>query len=339
VTPIVSVVIVNYRSWDDVARVVRSLASSPEVASGACEILVVDNASPEPVPAALARGRAGVELLLNAENLGFSAGVNTGWRSARGRWLLLLNPDVVIGDGVLAAILERVARQEAAGAAGVVGFRLLDPDGTVQPSVGYEPSLWRSLRGLFIPRRRRKYQADRRLRTGPVPWVTGAFALVDTTLLHALGGMDEDFFLYYEEVALCRGARMLGRRVEYDPSVAITHLRPLQNRPVTAPLRVITRHSKLLYFSKHLPGWQFQVLARIVGLESRIRGAWAHLRGDRSARRAWALVGRLAHQARRGRWVMGTAVRDLAMSVEDPTSPPPASKPHQAAERRPIISR
>ena len=72
-------------------------------------------------------------------------------------------------------------------------------------------------------------------------------------MLDELGGMDEDFFLYYEEVALCRSARRRGWRVEYDPTVEVVHLRPLQNRPVSPKMRVITRHSKLLYFRKHLP--------------------------------------------------------------------------------------
>ena len=91
--------------------------------------------------------------------------------------------------------------------------------------------------------------------------------------------MDEDFFLYYEEVALCRAAPRAGWRVEYDPSVAVTHLRPLQNRALSPKMRVITRHSKLLYFRKHLPRWQFLGLSWIITLEARVLGDWSRWTG------------------------------------------------------------
>ena len=69
---------------------------------------------------------------------------------------------------------------------------------------------------------------------------------MDSEIMRAVGGMDEDYFLYYEEVALCRSARRLGRRVEYDDRVSVVHLRPLQNRAIAPRMRVIVRHAKLL---------------------------------------------------------------------------------------------
>lgn len=315
--PILSVVIVNYRAWPDIERLAGSLLGSPEVRAGLCELIVVDNDSRQEVPPRLAAGAPGYSLVLRGDNGGFAAGVNAGWRASRGRWALLLNPDVVPGEGFLGAVLARIAAHEERpeGPPAIIGFRLLNPDGTAQPSVGREPSLARSLRGVFIPRSRRKYQSGSRLAAGPVPWVTGACALVASDLLAALGGMDEDFFLYYEEVALCRSARGLGRRVEYDPAVAVTHLRPLQNRPVTPGLRLITRTSQMLYFSKHLPRRQFRALTGIVAAEARLRGAWARRRGRRDEAAAWGAIGRIAQQARRGRWPTAGEVRDLAQAV------------------------
>jgi GT2 family glycosyltransferase len=134
-------------------------------------------------------------------------------------------------------------------------------------------------------------------------------------LLEELGGMDEDFFLYYEEVALCRLARARGWSVEYDPGIEVFHLRPLQGRRITPPLRVITRHSKLLYFRKHLPRWQFEALAAAVTVEARVRGAWAQVRGDAEGHRAWRSIGRLAPALRGGSGLRGPAVRDLAEAV------------------------
>jgi GT2 family glycosyltransferase len=309
-----TVVIVNYNSWPDVARLATALADSPEVAGGRCEVVVVDNASDGPVPPELDRPRAGVRLILRGDNGGFAAGVNAGWRASRGRWLLLVNPDVVAGPDLLGQVLARVGRLEARGekAPGVVGFGLRNPDGSRQGSVGAEPGLARAFVEPFLPRSRRKYKVGWGARPGPVPWVTGACALVDARLLDELGGMDEDFFLYHEEVALCRSARDRGRAVEYDPSIEVVHLRPLQGRSVSPLLRVITRHSKLLYFLKHLPRWQFLALARLVAAEAGMRGLWAWLRGRAEERRAWRAVGRLAGEMPRGEVIRGVAVRELA---------------------------
>src|SRR5438132_10805726 len=92
--PVLTIIIVNYQVWPDVSRLVSQLATAPEVGRGACEIVIVDNASGEPVPAELTC-LPGVCLVMQPENGGFAAGVNAGWRAARGRWCLLLNPDVL----------------------------------------------------------------------------------------------------------------------------------------------------------------------------------------------------------------------------------------------------
>jgi GT2 family glycosyltransferase len=315
--PVLSVVVVNYNSWLDVERLTRSLAGTPEFEQGRCELIVVDNASSGPVPDLFLQPPRHVHLLMRTENGGFAVGVNAGWRVSRGRWLLLLNPDVIVGPDLPGAVLARIEAHEARkdGSPGIIGFALRNPDGTRQPSVGAEPGLFRSLCGLLRPRPRRKYQSDRRVRPGPVPWVTGALTLVDAGLMAALGGMDEDFFLYYEEVALCRSARDLGRRVEFDPAVEVVHLRPLQNRPVTPGLRLITRHSKLLYYRKHLPRWQFLALCRIVAAEAVGRELGARLAGRDAEVPILRRLGALAARLRRGEVIRGRTVRDWARDL------------------------
>ncbi len=212
-SPLVSAVIVNFNSWPDVAALVASLSSSAAVTNGSCEIVVVDNASDGPVPESLATPPPGVQLILRADNGGFAVGVNAGWRAARGRWLLLLNPDVVADAELLARIVDRARGYEAAPdtAPGIVGFGLRNPDGTRQPSVGTFPTLGRTVWEQLIPRSRRKYQAGWRTKPGPVAWVTGRVRSGQRPrMLDELGGLDEEFFLYYEEVALCRSARASG---------------------------------------------------------------------------------------------------------------------------------
>jgi N-acetylglucosaminyl-diphospho-decaprenol L-rhamnosyltransferase len=315
-----SVVIVNYRSWPDVDRLVSSLASSPSIASGIAEILVVDNASGEPIPPPFLEPIPGVRLILRPDNDGFSSGVNAGWKASTSPWLLVLNPDVVPEGELIGRTLDRIAAYErrSGGVPGVVGFGLRNPDGSHQPSVGAFPGLFRTAWEQLIPRSRRKYQPEWRLRPGPVDWVTGACMLLNARMLSELGGMDEDFFLYYEEVALCRSADRGGWGVEFDPEVAVVHLRPLQNRPISPKMRVVTRHSKLLYFRKHLPSWQFAALDATVRLESKVREAVARARGRSREARSWRLVGRVAKLLAAGADLRGRAVRIMAETVDDP---------------------
>jgi GT2 family glycosyltransferase len=317
--PCITVVIVNYNEWPDTLPLVRSLANSAEIATGSAEIVVVDNASEDPVPQELLAAR-GVQLVARTDNGGFAVAVNAGWAVARGRWILVLNPDVVVPEDCLGMVVARIQRLEAepSQGTGIVGFGLRNPDGSRQPSVGAFPSLPRTVWEQLIPRPRRKYQADWRTRPVPVPWVTGACMLVNTNLLAALGGMDEDFFLYYEEVALCRSAWRAGWCVAFDPSLSVIHLHPLQNRTLSPKMRVITRHSKLLYFRKHLPRWQFVLLTWIITLEARVLGQQARRRGRSEETRAWRAIQELARAFRAGVAPRGPAVRDLAEAVTRP---------------------
>ncbi|MGO9470844.1 MAG: glycosyltransferase family 2 protein [Isosphaeraceae bacterium] len=317
-TPRLTVVIVNYESWPDVLRLTASLMAEPEFLSGRAQVIVVDNASSGSIPQPLAVPRPGLRLLTRQENGGFAAGVNDGWRAARNSWLLILNPDVEIGGGFLGQVFARLASHEADpdGPPGIVGFGLRNPDGSPQGSVGVFPDLARAIWEQFIPRSRRKYQAGWRIHSGPVDWVTGACMLVNPAMIAALGGMDEDFFLYYEEVAFSKAAQNRGWRVQYDASVNVIHGHPLQNRPISPKMRVITRHSKLLYFLKHLPRWQFLVLAQIVLWESAVWRFWSRLRRRPHDDRSWRTVGDVARRLRNGDDLKGRDVRKLAELVE-----------------------
>jgi N-acetylglucosaminyl-diphospho-decaprenol L-rhamnosyltransferase len=255
-----------------------------------------------------------------AFNEGFAAGVNAGWRVSLSPWLLVLNPDVEVGGGFLGQVLARLDPHEADpnGPPGIVGFGLRNPDGSPQGSVGVYPSLARTIWEQFIPRERRKYQAGWRIRSGQVDWVTGACMLVNSRMIAGLGGMDEDFFLYYEEVAFSHSARRQGWRVEYDASVSVVHRHPLQNRAISPKMRVITRHSKLLYFLKHLPRWQFLSLSTIVSIEAAVRGFGSRLLKRSEEVRAWRTIGEIARRLRTDAQPRGRDVLALAELVGGP---------------------
>ena len=319
IQPGLTVILVNYNGWADILRLTSILQTEPEFRSGRLEVVVVDNASREPMPEALMRSAPpGLKVLLRPDNGGFAVGVNAGWRIARSPWLLVMNPDVEIEEGLIGQVIERIDEydQRPQGPPGIVGFGLRNPDGSPQGSVGVFPSLFRTIREQFIPRSRRKYQAGWRIRRGPVDWVTGACMLVNGRMIAELGGMDEDFFLYYEEVAFSRSAQDRGWRVEFDPAVEVIHRHPLQNRRVSPKMRVITRHSKLLYFRKHLPAWQFHGLSWIMRTEAAVRGLGSRILGHASERRVWRTIRELTDRLNNGEVVRGRQVLMLAEAAE-----------------------
>jgi GT2 family glycosyltransferase len=336
--PILTAVVVNYESWPDVQRLVAVLEREPEFAAGRLHIVVVDNASQGPVPEHFLRPPPpGFRLLRREDNGGFAVGVNAGWQLARSPWLLVLNPDVEIEEGLIGQVIERIEAFAAspAEAPGVVGFALRNPDGSIQGSVGAFPSLFRSIREQFIPRMRRKYQPVWRIRAGSVDWVTGACMLVNCRMMAELGGMDEDFFLYHEEVALCRSALDRGWSIRFDPSVHVIHRHPLQNRAILPKMQVIIRHSKLLYFRKHLPGWQFLGLSWLVSTEAAVRKTAARVAGDAPRSQAWRIIGLLSRRFRAGELVRGPEVLRLAESIqpEEQAGSRTPSEPHLGPDR------
>lgn len=283
-TPQLSVVIVNFCQWRNTARLTRQLRRSEAVRRGAAEVVVVDNHSPGHAACRRLRRLSGVSVVRNGENQGFAKAVNRGGRLSRGEWVLLLNPDVTVPDGFLDAVLDAAQRWPAIDPrAGVIGFQLRNRDGTRQASAGPFPTLLKTVAGLLLPRSRRKCRHRHLAGRAVVPWVTGGCLLVRRDCFEQLGGLDESFFLYYEDVDFCRRATAGGWTVWYEPALRVTHHFPLHARAVPPLLRLVTRHALLTYSRKHWPGWQARVLAGLVWAEAGAREAaarWGGLADD-----------------------------------------------------------
>jgi GT2 family glycosyltransferase len=280
--PHLSIVIVNYRQWQETAELVREVAASPSLRRGTAEVVIVDNHSqPHPLAARLRR-LPGVSLRRWGRNHGFARAVNEGCRLSRGQWFLLLNPDMTVAENFVEEVLALANRLENEDPkAGIVGFQLRHTDGSRQYSAGPFPTLAGTLAGMAMPRCRRKYYRLSMSRRRRVPWVTGCCLLLRRDCLQALGGLDEDFFLYYEDVDLCRRARDRGWSVWFEPKLRVVHHRPLHTRAVPAHLRIFTRHALLTYGAKHWAGWQARLLAGCVRVEAWLRQRWAAWHGER----------------------------------------------------------
>jgi GT2 family glycosyltransferase len=186
----------------------------------------------------------------------------------------------------------------------VVGFHLRNTDGSVQLSAGMFPSLASTLARRLLPRSRRKYRQAVAGGLQQVPWVTGCCWLLRRDCIDALGGFDEDFFLYYEDVDFCRRARAEGWSVWYEPGIRATHHLPLHTRHLSPGLRVVTRHALLTYAAKHWARWQFHFLTGLVRAEAWFKGRWAQWHGEKETTFLFQEMGAIALELGGGRSFM-----------------------------------
>jgi len=250
-----SVVIVNYHSEAELAECLGSLGV--HTGSGSIETIVVDN-SATLAGSGLPRRFPGARFVENRRNVGFAGASNQGLRLARGRHLLLLNPDTIVQEGALAALVQHLDTHPAAGA---VGPRLLDPDGSLQYSCRRFPGyltiffgrysfLTRLLPGNPISRRYLYLDWDHE-NAAEVDWVSGACLMVRREVLESVGLLDEGYFLFVEDMDWCRRIRNAGWTVEYVAHAVVKHRIGASRGPVPAEVVWARHRSMLRYVRKH----------------------------------------------------------------------------------------
>jgi GT2 family glycosyltransferase len=185
------------------------------------ELIVVDNASPEREIKQLATEFPSARYIFRSTNEGFAAANNLGLRMSSGRYVALLNPDTLLYADVFTALVHWLDAHPDVGA---VGPKLAQPDGRPQPySYGAAPTPWYLLRRLWSHGRGgylHRWHGDA---AQDVDWVAGTCLVARRAALDQVGGLDERFFLYFEDVDLGMRLRRAGWRVVFLPAVAITH--------------------------------------------------------------------------------------------------------------------
>jgi GT2 family glycosyltransferase len=252
-----TIVIVAFNAREDLAGTLGSLTTAPPSTSH--EIVVVDNASTDGAPE-LVRGRfPGVALVEAGENLGFARANNLAIRRSASELVLLLNPDTIVPAG---AVDQLVACLDSAPGVAVVGPRIVDATGRAELSWGDRVTPWSERRRKTLVHRDQTGDPaaataiDRDTRAArDVAWVTGACLLVRRADAELVGLLDERYFLYMEDVDFCDAIRARGRRIRFEPSAEVVHLRGRSGPASGGGAERAWQASHLAYYRKHLPFW------------------------------------------------------------------------------------
>lgn len=236
-----SIVIVTWNSAQRISKCLEAILHDPSLPSST-EVIVSDNASSDDTVAIVDKRFPSVSLIRNLENLGFGAANNEGFAESHGEYVLFLNDDAMVTPGAVSTMMDFAERHPAVG---LIGPRLLNPDGSLQRSITNDSSVWLDMLWVLMP-----FQMDNRdsllrriaaatarhlhlaslghcsdhSRTSPVSCVKGASMLVRRSVLEEVGGFDEDIFLWAEENELCRRIRKAGWRIVYYPEAEVIHV-------------------------------------------------------------------------------------------------------------------
>jgi len=202
----VSVLVVNYNTADTVVDCLRSVLKQRDITY---EIIAVDNASDDDSVSTLQAFGNEINLIANEDNLGFGKANNQAFQRSTGDYIFLLNPDAVLEDDKSLHDLVQFTHQNPQ--YGIVGANLLDLAGNeTLPRYHYPGQRHADLRIADLP--------------GEIAWLLGASLMIRRDLYQEIGGFDEDYFLYGEEVDLCLRARKKGYALGYAEAVSVKHM-------------------------------------------------------------------------------------------------------------------
>lgn len=249
-----SICIVNWNTETQLRECLQSIYAGTEAIS--FEVFVIDNASSDGSVEMVRALFPEVFLLANQGNRGFAAANNQAIRLATGRYVILLNPDTVIHRGALETMVQFMDGRPEAGA---IGCKLLNADGSVQHSIRRFPTFSIALHDSTILGRLslfRERVSHFKMKDFTFDSVTevdatcGAALLVRKGLLGEVGPLDEGYFIFIEELDLCRRIRDRGHKIYFVPDAVITHLGGESRRQNPNELVMVGQRSLMRYFTK-----------------------------------------------------------------------------------------
>lgn len=265
----VSIIIVNWNAREYLRKCLTDVFAADS--QQGYEVLLVDNASTDGSVECVQREYPLIEMIANKENVGFSRANNQGIRQSQGEYILLLNPDTKIQPHAIHLLFDFLSIHPEAG---IVGPRLLNLDGSVQTSCYPFPTpareLWRLLHLDRIYPFGSYDQSEWNL-TQPreVDSLQGACLLIRREVFDQIGLLDEDYFMYTEEIDFCYRAKKAGWKVVWLPTAEVIHYGGQSTRQAAASMFLELYRSKLQFFRKHhgrLAVWTYKLILFIASL-------------------------------------------------------------------------
>ena len=255
----ISVVIVGWNAKHYLELCLDSLAKAPPRRS--MEVFVVDNASTDDSVEMIETKFPWVKLIKSSENLGFAKGNNVAIRQCQGRYIALVNPDVIVFPGCLDALADFLEQNPKVGN---VGPRVLNPDMSMQSTCRRFPTLWNnfcSATGLSTRFKNSQFFAGEHMFYFPhdrmlaVDVIVGCFSMIRRETFDEVGLLDEGLFMYGDDVDWCRRAWNAGWQVMFYPGGQAIHDRGKTTAPYPVRFAVAQQRSVLHYWSKHHSFW------------------------------------------------------------------------------------
>jgi N-acetylglucosaminyl-diphospho-decaprenol L-rhamnosyltransferase len=235
----IAVAIVNWNTRELLRTCLRGvLAEEP------AKVVVADNGSQDGSVEMVRQDFPSVTLIVSPENPGYGAASNRAISHCEAEYVLLLNSDTELRPGALRTLRGYLEGHERVG---VVGPRLLNPDGTLQESCFPFPR-------PLLPLMKRRSGGFSHDRPGPVPWVVGAALAIRRTAFQSVGGFDESYHMYFEEVDLCYRLRKAGWETHFVPDAGVVHVIGASTQQRRAETLLRTRLSSLEFFRRHHRG-------------------------------------------------------------------------------------
>ena len=244
-----SVVLVSHNS-SDVMRGCASSLVAQNFDMTSCAILVVDNHSTDETVPVLQEEYPEFKIISGELNQGFAVAANRGAREGSGEYLLFLNPDTVLEKGFLRSCCQVL---DADASVGIAGPRLVSPDGKAQPSCWRAASWLTLLAEVFLPHR----LGTRIVNVDPgtsmaVRGVSGACLFTRRDVFERVGGFDERFFMYYEDLDYCRRVEAEGYRIMHRHDLATVHTMASSSHKDLGAFFTTYHRSRLFFYRKHL---------------------------------------------------------------------------------------
>lgn len=261
-TKSIAVIIITYNSGKTIKHCLETVLLTLPGTS----VIVVDNNSKDNTIQEIITANPQTTILKNNENLGFSKACNQASRIAKSDILIFLNPDAFI-ISIPHQILDKLPKNQ------ILGGKVLNADGSIQPNIGKFPTAinllldripyFNKYLNTYLFRNKRMYKTKQH-----VDWISGTCLIVTTQLFNNLGGFNESYFMYGEDVDLCYRAKKLNAKIIYNPRISVTHLDMGKSKKRRPNKYLYLRKGLLHFFSEYRNRFQTTVLKILLLIET-----------------------------------------------------------------------